>query len=422
MNMKTTSREIVVIGAGIVGMACASFIQRAGHRVTVLDRGAPGEGTSFGNAGCLNSSSVVPISMPGVLSQVPRWLLDPEGPLVLRWRYLPVLAPWLWRFVRAGAPEKVAAQARALRALLGSTIESYAPLVKEAGAEDLVHRLGHLTVYKSEASFAKDGRAMGLRRENGVVVEDLSFDELRQLEPTLSRDFVRGRMIAETGHVGDPYRLVTRLAEAFTRDGGRILREAARGFEFADGAVTGVRGDSGFHRADRVVLAAGAWSKTLARQLGDAVPLDTERGYHVVLRDPEIMPRRPISSADGKFFATPMEMGLRVAGTVEFAGLAAPPDWRRSRMLLRQAQDMFPALSRDIGDERLSMWMGFRPSMPDSLPVIGPSRRHRNAFHAFGHGHVGLIGGAMTGRIVAALVDGAAPPIDITPFRVDRFG
>jgi D-amino-acid dehydrogenase len=418
----TTPRDVVVIGAGIVGMCCASTILRAGHRVIVLDRGAPGEGTSFGNAGCLNASSVVPISMPGVLSQVPRWLLDPEGPLVLRWRYLPHLAPWLWRFVRAGQPEKVAAQARALRALLGSTLESYAPLVKAAGAEDLIHRAGHLTVYKSEASFARDARAMDLRRANGVTVDDLSFDELRQLEPGLSRDFLRGRMIAETGHVGDPHRLVARLAEAFMRDGGEILRDRVRGFEFAGGAVTGVRGESGVHRADHVVLAAGAWSKPLARQLGDAVPLDTERGYHVVLRDPEIMPRRPIGSAEGKFFATPMDAGLRVAGTVEFAGLEAPPDWRRSRMLLRQAQDMFPGLAREIGDERISHWMGFRPSMPDSLPVIGPSRRHRNVIHAFGHGHVGLIGGAMTGRIAAALVDGAKPPIDIAPFRVDRFG
>jgi D-amino-acid dehydrogenase len=263
---------------------------------------------------------------------------------------------------------------------------------------------------------------MDLRRSNGVVVDDLSFDELRQLEPGLSRDFVRGRMIAETGHVGDPHRLVARFAEAFVRDGGRILREAARGFGFADGKVTGVHGESGVHRADHVVLAAGAWSKQLAKALGDAVPLDTERGYHVVLRDPEVMPRRPISSAEGKFFATPMDGGLRVAGTVEFAGLAAPPDWRRSRMLLRQAQDMFPAIAREIGDERISMWMGFRPSLPDSLPVIGPSRRHRNVIHAFGHGHVGLIGGAMTGRITAALIDGATPPIDIAPFRVDRFG
>src|SRR6266851_2769479 len=372
MNMKTTSREIVVIGAGIVGMACASFIQRAGHRVTVLDRGAPGEGTSFGNAGCLNSSSVVPISMPGVLSQVPRWLLDPEGPLVLRWRYLPVLAPWLWRFVRAGAPDKVAAQARALRALLGSTIESYAPLVKAAGAEDLVHRLGHLTVYKSEESFAKDGRAMGLRRENGVVVEDLSFDELRQLEPTLSRDFVRGRMIAETGHVGDPYRLVTRLAEAFTRDGGRILREAARGFEFADGAVTGVRGDSGSHRADRVVLAAGAWSKTLARQLGDAVPLD-KLGGRQVFRD-----------ADGDGAACRRHRRVRrargAAGLAPLAHAAAPGAGHVSRPFARYRRRAHLDVD-GVPPEHAGFASGHRTVAPPSqrLPRLRPRpcRPHR---------------------------------------------
>jgi D-amino-acid dehydrogenase len=278
------ARDIVVIGAGIIGIASASLVQRAGHRVTVLDPGGPGEGASFGNAGCLNGSSVVPVSMPGVLAQVPRWLLDPQGPLVLRWRYLPAIAPWLWRFVRAGTPEKVRAQARALRALLGPTLESYAPLIKAAGAEDLIHHAGHLTVYKSAESFAKDGAAMGLRRENGVVIDDLSFDELRQLEPGLSRDFVRGRMIAETGHVGDPHRLVLRLAEAFVRDGGRILRERAQGFEFADGLVTGVRGESGLHRADRIVLAAGAWSKSLARELGDAVPSAATTSYCAIPR------------------------------------------------------------------------------------------------------------------------------------------
>src|SRR5260221_6912513 len=225
MTTSTTPRDIVVIGAGIVGMACASYIRRAGHRVTVLDRGAPGEGTSFGNAGGLHGSSVVPIAMPGVLSQVPGWLLDPEGPLVLRWRYLPALAPWLWRFVRAGTPEKVVAQARALRALLGSTFESYAPLIKAAGAEDLVHRAGHLTVYKSDASFAKDARAMDLRRANGVVVDDLSFDELRQLEPRLSRAVLRGRMIADTRPVRDPHPPLPPPADALTRDRGHIPRQ-----------------------------------------------------------------------------------------------------------------------------------------------------------------------------------------------------
>jgi D-amino-acid dehydrogenase len=414
-------KSIVVIGAGIVGMACASFIQHDGHRVTVLDPGGPGEGTSFGNAGCLNGSSVVPISMPGMLGQVPRWLLDPTGPLAIRWRYLPVVAPWLWRFIRAGQPDKVRHQARALRSLLGPTVETTLALAKAAEAEDLIHRVGHLTVYRTEAGFAKDGAAMGLRRDNGVVVEDLSVDELRQIEPSLSRDYVRGRMIGETGHVGNPHRLVNRLVEALVRNGGAVLRERALGFEIAEGRVTGIRGESGVHAADQVVVAAGAWSKPLAAELGDIVPLDTERGYHIMIRDPEVAPRVPVASAEGKFFATPMETGLRMAGTVEFAGLDAAPDWRRARVLLRQAQAMFPGLPREIPEERLSLWMGFRPSLPDSLPIIGPARRYRNAIYAFGHGHVGLAGGAMTGRVVADLVAGRAPAIDLAPFSVARF-
>jgi D-amino-acid dehydrogenase len=414
-------QKVVIIGAGIVGMACASYVQRDGHDVTILDPRGPGEGTSFGNAGCLNGSSVVPIAMPGMLSQVPRWLLDPTGPLAIRWRYLPVLAPWLWQFIRAGRKDKVEHQARALRSLLGSSVELYSALAKAAQAEDLIHRVGHLTVYKSEEGFRKDAAATALRRRNGVTVEDVSADELRQIEPTLSRDYVKGRMIGETGHVGDPHRLVNRLAEMVVRNGGKVLREEAAGFVFADGKVTGVRTPSGLHPADRVVVAAGAWSKPLVAQLGDAVPLDTERGYHIVIRDPEVTPRLPVSSAEAKFFATPMDKGLRMAGTVEFAGLAAAPDWRRARLLLAQAQEMFPGLAREIPEERLSLWMGFRPSMPDSLPVLGPSRRHANAFYAFGHGHVGLAGGAMSGRVIADLVSSRTPPIDLTPFRVERF-
>ncbi|HZS82749.1 MAG TPA: FAD-dependent oxidoreductase [Stellaceae bacterium] len=416
-----TGLQVVVIGAGVVGMAAASFLQRDGHRVTVIDPGGPGEGASFGNAGCLNGSSVVPMSMPGMLSSVPRWLLDPEGPLVIRWRYLPVIAPWLWRFIRAGEPAKVEAQARALRSLLAPSVDAYLSLARDAGAADLIHRAGHLWVYQSEASFAKDTAAMELRRRNGVTVDDLGEDELRQMEPSLSRAYRRGRFVAENGHVGNPHRLVKSLAEALVRNGGRVLRERAFGFEFAGGKVSAVRSEGGIHKADRVVVAAGAWSKPFAAALGDKVPLDTERGYHIVLRDPEVVPRMPVSSAEGKFVATPMETGLRMAGTVEFAGLEAPPDWRRARMLLKQARAMFPGLPPEVPEERLSLWMGFRPSLPDSLPVIGPATRHPNAIYAFGHGHVGLACGAMTGRLVADLVAGRPPSVDIAPFRVGRF-
>ncbi|MBI1775386.1 MAG: FAD-dependent oxidoreductase [Proteobacteria bacterium] len=416
-----SGKRVVVIGAGIVGMATASYLQRDGHQVTVLDPGGPGEGASLGNAGCLNGSSVVPVSMPGVLPQVPRWLFDPLGPLAIRWRYLPVLLPWLWQFVRAGQPERVRLQAKALRALLAPSIETYQPLIKAAGAEDLLFRLGHLFAYTSEASFAKDATAMDLRKANGVAIDELSEDELRQLEPHLSRAYVRARLISENGHLGDPLRLVQKLAEAFQRAGGAIHRERATGFAFEGARVSGVRTEAATHTADAAVIAAGAWSKPLARALGDSVPLDTERGYHVMVRDPEVCPRIPTMSGDGKFVATPMEGGLRFAGTVEFGGLKAPPDWRRARTLLAQGQEMYPGLARTMPEERLSLWMGFRPSLPDSLPIISPARRHANAFYAFGHGHVGMAAGSMTGRLVADLVGGRKPTIDPKPFSVERF-
>jgi D-amino-acid dehydrogenase len=421
-NANPANPPVVVIGAGIVGMCTASFLQRDGHKVVVLDPGAPGEGTSFGNAGCLNGSSVVPVSMPGTLAKVPGWLLDPLGPLAIRWRYLPVLLPWLWRFVQAGKPEKVQAQARALRALLGPSLETYRPLVKAAGAENLIHRAGHLAAYKSEASFAADASAEQLRRDNGVAIQELDADELRQLEPHLSRDYIRGRLISENGHCSNPLRLTQSLAEAFVRNGGEIRRERAEGFTFEGARVTAVITSAGSVPASAVVLAAGAWSKSLAAKLGDRVPLDTERGYHIMLKTPEVAPRIPTLAAEGKFMATPMDEGLRFAGTVEFAGLDAPPDWRRARILLQQGQAMYPGLAREVPEARLTQWMGFRPSLPDSLPVIGPSQRYANAFHAFGHGHVGLVGGSMTGRVTADLVAGRPAAIDVAPFSVTRFG
>ncbi len=421
MESKRDAAPMVVIGAGIVGMASACYLQRAGYAVVVLDPNPPGEGASFGNAGCLNGSSVVPVSMPGVLSQVPRWLLDPEGPLAIRWRYLPALAPWLYRFVRAGRPDKVREQAKALRTLLEPAVESYRLLAKDAGAEALIHRRGHLFAYRSEAAFDKDRAAMQLRRDHGVRIDELSADELRQLEPHLSHECIRGRLITENGHCENPLRFIQALAEMLIRNGGAIRREKAVDFVIEGARVTGVRTETGVHPAAGVVIAAGAFSKPLAAKLGDRVPLDTERGYHIMIRNPEVAPRIPTMLFDGKFVATPMETGLRFAGTVEFAGLDAPPDWRRARSLLKQGQAMYPGLAREIPEDRLSLWMGFRPSMPDSLPVIGPATSYGNAFYAFGHGHIGLAGGAMTGRVIAALAAGQPAPIDIAPFSASRF-
>jgi D-amino-acid dehydrogenase len=277
-------------------------------------------------------------------------------------------------------------------------------------------------VYRSDASFAADAGANSLRSANGVVIEELTSDELRQLEPALSPAYARARLISENGYCKNPLRLCQSLAAALVANGGEIRRERADGFAFADGRVAAVLTPAGRLPAAAVVVAAGAHSKPLAARLGERVPLDTERGYHAMIKDPEVAPRLPVMDVDGKFVATPMEQGLRMAGTVEFAGLDAPPNWRRARVLLQQGRAMFPGLARDIGEERIAVWMGFRPSMPDSLPVIGPARRFPNAFFAFGHGHIGLVGAPMTGRTVADMIAGQAPTIDVAPFSPSRFG
>jgi D-amino-acid dehydrogenase len=412
---------VVVIGAGIVGLCCATYLQRDGRKVVVVDPDGPGEGASYGNAGGLNGSSIVPVAMPGVLAKVPHWLLDPAGPLSIRLRYLPQLLPWLYRFVRAGRPELVREQARALRGLLAPTVEMHRELAASVGAADLIQRSGLLIAYRSEASFAADSEAYRLRAENGVKIDELNQDELRQIEPALSPAYTRARFISENGYCRNPLRLSRALAESLLANGGKIRRERAEGFAFADGKVEAVLTSTGRIPAAAVVLAAGAHSKPLAARLGGKVPLDTERGYHAMIKAPEVAPRLPIMDAEAKLVATPMEEGLRMAGTVEFAGLEAPPDWRRARILLRHGQAMFPGLPRTVSDDRVALWMGFRPSMPDSLPVIGPTRCYANAFLAFGHGHVGLIGAPMTGRAIADLIAGRPPALDLAPFSAARF-
>jgi D-amino-acid dehydrogenase len=260
-----------------------------------------------------------------------------------------------------------------------------------------------------------------LRRENGVVVDEFDADELRQLEPALSREYVRGLLVRENGHTSDPFGLVSRLAEHVVRNGGEVMRAGAVGFRLDGGRLAAVATDAGDVPADAAVVCAGANSKPLAAALGDKIPLETERGYHLMLRDPEAMPRIPTADADGKFVATPMAAGLRFAGTVELAGLAAPPDWRRARMLLRQGRRMLPTLSASYPEERITVWMGHRPSLPDSLPALGRARATPDVVYAFGHGHVGMTAAPMTGRIVADLIAGRPPAIDNLPFAPGRF-
>ena len=405
----------------MIGISSALWLQRAGQKVVVIDPHLPGTGASHGNAGCFNGSSVVPMSMPGIWTSVPRWMLDPLGPLSIRLAYMPTLFPWLWRFLRAGRREEVRKQAAALRALLGPTLPYLKQLVAGVGVDDLIREQGHLYVYSSEKALAGDHFAWELRRDAGVQLDLLDRRQLREFDPALSSSYTNGVLIRENGHTTDPGGLVLRLAEHFVRQGGTIHRAKATGFRLDGGQLQCIETEDGTVSADSAVIAAGAHSKALLKMLGDWVPLETERGYHVMISDPESQPRVPTCDASGKFITTPMKHGLRLAGTVELAGLEQGPDWKRARALVKLGQKMLPGLPACVAEERLALWMGHRPSLPDSLPVIDRASRFPDIVYAFGHGHVGMTAAPMTGHLVADLILGRTPKIDLAPFRHSRF-
>jgi D-amino-acid dehydrogenase len=410
-------KHITVVGAGVVGLASAARLVQRGHRVTVLDPRPPGEYCSYGNAGCLSRASCVPLGLPGIWRKVPGWLADPTGPLSIRWRHLPTLAPWLWQFHRATAPARVAAIADALHALLDPAIERWRTLAQWAGVPDLIVQQGYALAYDSPAAFAADAFGRELRRQHGVTLDVLQGAAIREFDPALSPRTTHLVLLPEQGHCPNPLRLSQALAQALRRAGTTFVQRSARAFEHAGGRVTHVITDGDPIAADVVLVAAGAHANALSSQVGDAVPLTTERGYHVMLAAPSVVPRVPVMSGTGKYFATAMEDGLRIAGTVELASLDAPADWRRADALLAGALALFPALRHGS----VARWMGHRPSMPDSLPVLGRASRAENVLFAFGHGHVGLTAAAPTADIVADLVDGRASGIDIRPFAAGRF-
>lgn len=410
-------RRVTVIGAGIIGMCVASYLQRMGARVTVLDPVEPGKNCSFGNAGSLSRRACVPLASPGMLKDVPKWLTDPTAPLAIRWSYLPWAMPWLWRFIRAGRRSEVERSAAALSALLDPVFENYKPLLKAANAEDLIRKDGQLYVYESEAAYQADASGWELRQRHGARIEVMSREQLREFEPTLAPFFAKGVLLPEHGHCVDPFGLVRALADSFRRNGGSIVAERVLNVEMDDDRPRALVTAIGRHDVETVVVAAGAWSHQLARLFGHRVPLETQRGYHATLSAPSMTPRSTVMWTEKKFIATPMQMGLRFAGTVELAGLDAPPNYDRAAKLLELGKRMFPGLE---GSD-VSRWMGHRPCLPDSVPVIGLSPKVKNVYFAFGHGHIGLTGASTTGRLLAELVMGAKPCIDPTPYRIDRF-
>jgi D-amino-acid dehydrogenase len=402
----------------MVGISCGIHLLRRGHRVTLLDPRGFGNGASYGNAAIIATSECLPVARPGTLRRVPSMLLSRNGPLRIRPSYLPALLPWLARFVGASRPARVAQISRALSALLRHAVEEHRDIARLAGVGARLRPTGWLKAYESVRAFARAQPDFDAMRALGVSCEELGPEEIRAREPALAPIFARAVFLPDCHHVGDPHAYTVALGEYLLREGALLSEEAVTGFSVRDGAVRSVVTASGPVEADAFIVAGGAWSKAFAAQLGEDLPLDTERGYHAMFAMPGgSRLNAPVSWADRSVVLSPMPTGLRITSSVEFAGLHADPDYAH---LNRLAADVRRALP-EVPAEVRSRWLGFRPSMPDSLPVIGATRRYVNCFLAFGHGHLGLTLGPVTGRLVADLVEGRPPGIDMAPYAPQRF-
>ena len=415
-----TAPHATIIGAGIIGMSTAAFLQRAGFQVTVIDRVPPGEGCSFGNAGGLAFSEIVPAIHPRVLLKIPGWLIDPLGPLTIRWSYLPKALPWFMAAGRNAMPDRVKAITEA-RANLGlRVIGDFETLLKAAGTHDLMVYRDTLRLFDSEKQFAAEANERAVKTLHGYATKRLSPGEVGELEPAISPKIYCGVFHGGWYFVKNPERVVKSIAAEVVRNGGTIVAGDVAEIVSEDGRAKQLRLKSGATQPlDRLVVCAGAYSHLLARQLGDRVLLEAERGYHMTLPNSGISLSRSITYARIPGAATPMEMGLRLAGTDEFAGLDAEPNYARADALWKNFKAVLPGLREP--DAATTRWMGRRPGTPDSLPVIGPSKCHSNVWYGFGHGHMGLTWGPSTGRLISELMTGAKSNIDLSAFRAGRF-
>lgn len=410
------SEEIIVIGAGIVGLCCARWLQRDGHRVRLLERERPGAGASSGNAGVFAVDSVLPLATPATLRALPGMLLDPLGPATVHWPSLPALLPWLGRFLGNTRPSRVESCSRSLAALCSQAREGFTPLTAGRPAAGLLRDTGWLTVFETGAALERAQNGIAARRRLGVRAETLTASELRELAPALTPGLAGGVLYPECWMCTDPAGLLAALVEDFRAEGG-VLEQAQVRALAPEGEGVRLEDGQGGRSAPAVVVATGAHSRALAACLEDRIPLTTERGYHLMLPRPALALPLPVMSGEHAFVATPMAGGLRLAGTSELGGLDRPPAWRRAEHLGSLGRRLLPGLAL-YGATR---WMGYRPTLPDSLPVIGPSPRCQRVIYAFGHQHLGLTLAGITGRLVAEMLAGTPPSLDTRPFRPDRF-
>ena len=416
--MIETPKTVAIVGAGIVGVSTAIWLQRAGHKVILIDRAGPAEGTSFGNGGVLASCGIVPVTAPGLLAKAPKMLFSPNQPLFLKWGYLPRLLPWLVKYLGHTNTKDATRAAAALAPIIGDSLADHQALSDGTGAEKWVVPSDYLFVYKDRAQFESEAFGWALRAANGFEWDVLEGEAVRQYEPAFGSDLQFAIRLKNHGRITDPGQYVKDLAAHVERQGGQFIKADIADFTQENDKVTGVKIKGGaVIPCEAVVVATGVWSGPLAEKLGLSVPLEAERGYHIEFWNPSFMPQIPVMVSSGKFVATPMDGRLRLAGVVEFGGLDAPASKAPLDLLRKNARMAFPGLTWSEETE----WMGHRPAPVDSIPVIGEVPGLSGAFTGFGHHHVGLTGGPKTGRLLAQLISGQQPNVDLSVYSPARY-
>lgn len=407
----------VIVGAGVIGTTLAYELQRRGRDVVMIERDAPGKGASFGNMASIAVTEFMPASRPSIWKQIPGWMLDPEGPVRVRPSYMPKLLPWFLRFIAASRPSVLRELEAQGAALCARVYDDLLPLLRDTSLESELTDVGCLSLYADEAEFKADREHIDILERFGFPHEVIGPQAIKMLEPEISDRIGMAVLFPQNRSVRDPYRLVVKLAERFSALGGQTTTGDVTGFERSEGMRAAILRDGRRIEANEIVICAGAHSARLADILDEPIPLETERGYHTQIMSPGIAIKHSIIWPARAFMVTPTAGGIRVGGTVEMAGLDAPPDYRRSKVTVRRAKEALPNLTC----ENFTEWMGHRPALPDTIPVMSASRKTKGLFYATGHGHLGLTYAATNARLMADLMTGAKPPIDMRPYRINRF-
>ena len=408
-------KNIAVIGAGIVGICSAYFLKKSGFNVTLIDKEKPGTMTSFGHACSFADYANVPVNYPGLIWDIPSMLLRKDGPLAIDLFYILKNLPWAISFLKNCKKEKVNEIASSLTNLLKHSQISYDEIFQDVDVSEYISHEENLYLFDSKKSFEDNEYANVIRKNNNVKVRNLNKNEVKELEPNIAEVYYAGQIFTGSRHTTNPLAISNKIFDKFLELGGIYINQNVKNIIKKENKIELRLEDKNFY-FDKIIVSTGAWSNQIANKFGDKFPLDTERGYHILFDTNEKLINRPVAWSESGFYLIQIHDGIRAAGTVEIAGLKKPPNKKRLAMIERQSRKVLPQLR-----EVKSTWMGRRPTLPDSLPVIGKSQNNNNVIYAFGHQHVGWTLGAVTGKIIDSLSKDQVPNIDISAYAPDRF-